>query len=186
MEIKQENRNLFFNQDVNQDSIGNLTKKIIEFNDTDDRIEKMIKADLLPISYERPPIKIWIDSYGGLVYQILGIISLIESSKTPVHTICTGIAASAGFMLLISGHKRFAYKYSTLMYHQLSSGTVGTLKDMAESIEQKTKLQSTLELIVKDKTAISPKILKDSFDKKQDLFFDSETAKSLKCIDEII
>lgn len=40
MEFKQESRNLFFNQDVNQDSIGNLTKKIIKFNDTDGRIEK--------------------------------------------------------------------------------------------------------------------------------------------------
>lgn len=186
MEFKTDSRNLFFNVNVNQESISHLTKKIVEINESDARTEAMIQAGILPFTFNRPPIKIYIDTYGGEVYPILGLISLIESSKTPIHTICTGIAASAGFMLLISGHKRFAHKYSTLMYHQLSSGTAGTLKEMEESIEQKAKLQSTLEAIVKEKTKISGKTLKESFEKKIDLFYDVNQAIALGCIDEII
>jgi ATP-dependent protease ClpP protease subunit len=64
------------------------------------------------------------------------------NSKTKIHTICTGVAMSAGFMILISGHKRFSYKHSTLLYHQASSFS-SELKKIEEDVEE-MKITNTI------------------------------------------
>ena len=64
-------------------------------------------------------IKIYIDSYGGQVYQCFGLIGVMES-KTEIHTVCSA-AMSCGFIILINGHKRFAYRHATPLYHRVSS-----------------------------------------------------------------
>jgi ATP-dependent Clp protease protease subunit len=87
------------------------------------------------------PIVIYIDSYGGSVYQCLGLISVMMNSKTKIHTIF-GVAMSAGFMILISGHKRFSYKHSTLL-HQASSFSSGELKKIEEDVEE-MKITNTI------------------------------------------
>lgn len=106
-------RDLFFNKQVDQSSIGELTKSIVEIINDDKHLKKISK--IMGYKYEPKPINIYIDSYGGHVYQILGLISIIEKSKTPIHTIVTGCAMSCGFLLLLSGHKRFAYPLSTVL-----------------------------------------------------------------------
>ena len=121
-------RDLFFNKQVDQNSIGDLTQKIIEINQDDEHLKKVYS--IYNLKYNPDPIKIYIDSYGGQVYQCFGLLSVIERSETPIHTIVTGCAMSAGFMILISGHRRFAHKLSTPLYHQVSSGAIGTVKEM--------------------------------------------------------
>jgi ATP-dependent Clp protease protease subunit len=98
----------------------------------------------------------------------------------------TGCAMSCGFMMLISGHKRFAHRLSTPLYHQVSSGAFGTLKEMEEKIEETKRLQAQLEDIVKEKTNISKKKLKEIFDNKKDWYMTSEEALELGVIDEIL
>lgn len=125
-----QNRKLFFSKQVDQESIEALSKKIIEINEDDEYLKKLYNIhDFL---YTPKPIEIYIDSYGGLVYQIMGLISIVEKSKTPVHTICTGAAMSCGFMLLINGHKRFCYENGTPLYHQISSSFNGKTEDMEQ------------------------------------------------------
>ena len=137
------NRDLFFTKQVDQSSIGELTQKIIEINQDDEHLKKLYKV--YGLDYNPEPIKLYIDSYGGLVYQCFGLLSVMERSQTPIHTIVTGCAMSCGFMILISGHKRFAHKLSTPLYHQVSSGTFGTVKEMEEKVEHSKKLQNQLE-----------------------------------------
>lgn len=185
MEIKMpKERNLFFAKQVNQDSIAELTKNIIDINSDDRFIEK--QAELFGHVYKPRPINIYIDSYGGAVYQILGVISVMEKSQTPIHTIATGVAMSCGFMLLISGHKRFCHKYSTPLYHQISSVKWGKLKDLEEEMEESKRLQKILEELTLEKTKITKQKLKEIFDKKKDWFMTPAEAKKLGVVDEIL
>jgi ATP-dependent Clp protease protease subunit len=177
-------RDLFFTKQVDQASIGDITQKIIEINQDDEHLKKVYS--IYGLKYEPEPIKIYIDSYGGYVYQCFGLLSVMERSQTPIHTIVTGCAMSCGFMMLISGHKRFAHKLSTPLYHQVSSGAFGTVKEMEESLQESKRLQEKLEEIVLDKTSISKKKLKEIFDTKKDWFMTSEEALKLNIVDEIL
>ena len=112
------------------------------------------------IEYKPKPIKIYIDSYGGAVYQCFGLLSVMERSKTPIHTIVTGCAMSCGFLILISGHKRFAHKMSTPLYHQVSSGAFGKVQDMEEKVEEAKRLQKQIEEYTMERTNIEKKKLK--------------------------
>jgi ATP-dependent Clp protease protease subunit len=169
-------RDLFFTKQVDQSSIGELTQKIIEINQDDEHLKKIY--NVYGLTYNPEPIQVYIDSYGGYVYQCFGLLSVMERSQTPIHTIVTGCAMSAGFMILISGHKRFA--------HKLSSGAAGTVKEMEEKLEESKRLQRQLEDIVKEKTDITKKRLREIFDTKKDWYMTSEEALELNVVDEIL
>lgn len=177
-------RDLFFTKQVDQSSIGELTQKIIEINQDDEHLKKIY--NVYGLTYNPEPIQVYIDSYGGYVYQCFGLLSVMERSQTPIHTIVTGCAMSAGFMILISGHKRFAHKLSTPLYHQVSSGAAGTVKEMEEKLEESKRLQRQLEDIVKDKTDITKKRLREIFETKKDWYMTSEEALELNVVDEIL
>jgi len=177
-------RDLFFNKQVDQSSIGELTQKIIEINNDDDHLKKVYS--IFNLKYKPDPIKIYIDSYGGAVYQCFGLLSVIERSETPIHTIVTGCAMSCGFLLLISGHKRFAHKMSTPLYHQVSTGFFGKVQDMKEKVEEAKRLQEQIEEYTKEKTKIGKKKLKKILENKIDWYMTSEEALELGVIDEIL
>ncbi len=177
-------RNLYFTSQVDQTSIAALSRSIIEINANDILLKKQYAV--YGIEYKPTPIKIYIDSYGGYVYQCFGLLSIMEQSVTPIHTIVTGAAMSCGFMMAISGHRRFAYRNSTLMYHQVSSWTGGKLKDMMEDMDETKRLQDVIEAITLKKTNISLTTLKDIFSRKVDWFMDADQALKNGCIDAII
>ena len=177
-------RNLYLQKQVDQASMGDLTQKIIEINEDDARLKKLY--DVYGIEYKPKPIKIYIDSYGGQIYQCFGLLGVMEKSKTPVHTIVTGCAMSCGFMILISGHKRFAYKLSTPLYHQVSTTKSGTLKEIEEDIMETKRLQETIEEITLERTKITKKKLKEIYDGKVDWFMSAKEAVELGVVDEIL
>lgn len=177
-------RNLFLSEQVDQESIDKILKKIIEINESDEKLKQISK--IYSLTYKPEPIKLYIDSFGGNAYQAFGIISVIESSKIPIHTICTGAAMSAGFLILISGHKRFAYKYSTPLYHQVASFNFGKLKDLEDDVAESKRLQKIMEKFVLEKTKISKDKLKQVYTEKIDWYMSSEEALKLGVIDEIL
>ncbi|MHA1290361.1 MAG: ClpP family protease, partial [Candidatus Thorarchaeota archaeon] len=129
---------------------------------------------------------IFIDSYGGQVYQCFGLLSVMKASKTEIHTIVTGAAMSCGFMMLISGHKRYAYSLSTPLYHQVSSVAWGKLKDMEEDVQETKRLQKIIEDITYERTNITRKRLKEVFKGKKDWFMSADEALRLGVVDEIL
>lgn len=177
-------RKLFFTKQFNQDSVAELTKNIIEINEHDELLKKLYSVH--DIEYTPKPIDIMIDSYGGAVYQCMGLIAVIEESKTPVHTYVTGAAMSCGFLLLISGHKRFAYKRATPLYHQVSTGFWGKVKDMEESLVETKRLQKIIEELTLDKTKITKKKLEKIYKRKVDWYMSAEEALKLGVVDEIV
>ena len=177
-------RTLYLPEQVNQESMNKLTKSIIEINKSDDYLKKLYAIS--DIDYNPKPIEIYIDSYGGAVYQCMGLLGVMEKSVTPIHTIVTGCAMSCGFMILISGHKRFGYKLSTPLYHQVSTGFRGKVQDMEESLEETKRLQKMIEKITLAQTEIPKKRLKEVLKNKVDWYMTAKEALELGVIDEII
>lgn len=177
-------RNLYFSYGVDQESMRKLTQEIVEINEDDEHLIKLFHV--YNLKYEPEPIKIHIDSFGGSVYQILGLVSIMENSKTPIHTISTGVAMSAGLILLISGHRRFGHKYSTQLYHQLSAGTWGKLEDIKDDVAEYKRLQKVLEGILISKTKLTKKKMKEINTLKKDWYLTPEESLEWGIIDEII
>lgn len=177
-------RNLMFVANVNNASIAELTKALLDISHDDIYIGKLYAIHGL--AYTPQPIKIHIDSYGGQVYQCLGLLSVMKNCPTPIHTIVTGCAMSCGFLISISGHKRFGHKHSTFMYHQISSVNAGKIKDLEDDIIEAKRLQYIIEQHTMEQTKISQVKLSENYEKKQDWFMDAKQALKLGVIDEIL
>lgn len=177
-------RKLFFSEQVNQETIGKISSEIININEHDAQLIKLY--DVYDLEYKPKPIEIYIDSYGGYVYQIFGLVGIIEKSKVPIHTICTGAAMSCGFILLISGHKRFCYEYGTPMYHQVANTVSGKITDIEESVVETKRLQNMLEELTIRKTKISKETLDNNRTKKFNWYMTADEALKNKVVDEII
>lgn len=106
-------------------------------------------------------IPVHIDSYGGNVYSLLGMVDAINSSSKPVATICIGKAMSCGALLLACGHEnlRFATENSTIMIHDISKSTFGKIEEIKSSACQADLLQKKI-----------MKLLDDSCGKKEGYF----------------
>lgn len=181
---KPKERKLFFSKQVNQESIEKLSKDIILINESDRLLEKIYKVyDLV---YIPKPIEIYIDSYGGNVYQAMGLVGIIDKSITPVHTICTGVAMSCGFIILIHGHKRFCYEHGTPLYHQVSGSSDGKVEDIEQYLIEAKRLQNKIEEMTIRKTKITKQQLDENRAKKIDWYVTAKEAKDLKVVDEII
>jgi ATP-dependent Clp protease, protease subunit len=181
-EIKE--RRLHFTSNVTMDSVSALSKSIIDINASDEYNTKIFAANKL--TYVPEPITIYIDSYGGLVYQCLGLLGIIENSKVPIHTIVTGCAMSCGFLISIAGHWRSAYKNSTFMYHQISNVSFGKIGEINEDTIEANRLQKIIEKHTLNYTKITPAQLKENYEKKQDWYMDARQALKYGVINNII
>lgn len=177
-------RDLTFAKQVDQASIDDLTKEILKINENDRLLVNLYRA--YGLTYVPKPINIYIDSYGGAVYQIFGLIALIRTSITPVHTYVTGCAMSCGFLLLVAGHKRFGYKLSTGLWHSITSGFWGKLGDLKIELKETKRLGKLADDIILEYTKISKSKLKDIIKLKEDWYLPSDEMLALGVIDEII
>lgn len=173
-------REFFLNKNVTAESVQDIFLAIQEINKYDDETSKNL------ITYERKPIKITIDSYGGNIYCGMALVNLIEVSTTPVYTYCYGKAMSMGLALFVVGHKRFAHPLCTFMQHQLSGGTNGELMTMVESVEESVRLNNMLEDLLVRKTNIDKVKLVQLKTTKTNWFFTGEEAVKLGVADKLI
>jgi len=127
-------------------------------------------------NYQREPIHIYINSFGGDVYNMWSLIDIILQSETPIITYCTGYAMSAAFMIFLARDQRIVTTHATLMYHQLSARRSGKFQDLFENQKELDWLQNSQEEYVADRTKISRKTLKENREKKQNWYFHSEDA----------
>jgi ATP-dependent Clp protease, protease subunit len=174
------NRRLILSDYVEQKTVGELIKKIRDINEEDQNREDKEK------DFKREPIEFIINSFGGSVYDGLGLVSAIELSKTPIHTICLGSAMSMGFYIFLSGYKRFAHTYSTFMYHELSQSPYGDNEFLKRRVKENERVQTLLDGIVIGKTNIRKEKLDEIKSRREDWFISAEEAKSLGIVDEIL
>jgi ATP-dependent Clp protease, protease subunit len=114
----------------------------------EDAMASIIVAQLLYLNSvdNTAPITMYINSPGGSVSSMWSIVDTMNHIKAPVHTICTGLAASAASMVLVAGQKgsRFALEHATVMIHQVSSGTQGQATDMEIKLKDLLKTKEEL------------------------------------------
>ena len=106
-----------------------------------------IVAQLLYLdSLNHNPIRIYINSPGGTVIDGLAIIDTINFIKSPVYTICVGLAASMGAVLFSCGEKghRMVLPHSRVMIHQVSGFAGGSLADMKIDLEQTKRCEQDI------------------------------------------
>ena len=85
---------------------------------------------------ERKPIKIYIQSPGGMLTSTFTMIDSIKLSKTPVYTIAMGETYSGGFFTFLAGHKKFAYPHASFLYHEgatANGGDANKFRNFAKS-----------------------------------------------------
>lgn len=112
----------------------------------DDSCNRIIAQLLYLDSLNNNPIRIYINSPGGSVIDGLAIIDTINFIKSPVYTICIGLAASMGAVLLSCGEKghRIVLPHSRVMIHQVSGFTGGSLVDMKIDLEQTKRCEQDI------------------------------------------
>ena len=140
-------------------------------------------------SNTKEPIEIIINSYGGIIYHGLSLISKIEQLKNEGYTIITtvsGIAMSMGFMIALVGSIRQSYKYATFLCHQPSSSTWGTLQELEDGVDETKRLWNLMKKIIMENTNVSEKVLDDMKIMKQDWILSPKEALELKIIDKIL
>lgn len=138
---------------------------------------------------DNSPINVIIDSIGGCVYEMFGIIDYIESleknSNIKVNTICRGKAFSAAAMILTSGTgKRLASKRSTIMIHEGSAMLAGKTSDLKAAHKYNTHLEDMANNILGAKTSKTKKFWTERT--KTDLYLSAKDAQKLGVIDGII
>jgi ATP-dependent Clp protease protease subunit len=153
-----------------------------------DQVANIIQAQLLFLESTdaSKDIQIYINSPGGSVYAGLGIYDTMHFIKPDVATICTGMAASMGAVLLCAGQagKRSALTHSRVMIHQPMSGMQGQVSDMEISLRETLKVKEELYNILSKHSGKSyEQIEKDS---DRDYWMRAEEAKEYGMIDEIL
>jgi ATP-dependent Clp protease protease subunit len=131
-------------------------------------------------------IKFYINSPGGSVTAGMAIYDTMQYIKANVSTICIGMAASMGAVLLAAGApgKRFALPNSEIMIHQVMGGAEGQATDIKIRAEHILKIKDKLNRILAAHTGQT--IAKIEKDTDRDRFMDAEEAKKYKIIDKII
>ncbi len=92
----------------------------------------------------QPVIPVVIDSYGGQVYSLLDMIAQIQSAKLPVVTVLESKGMSCGAMLFAMGNQRYMTPYSTLMLHDVSSGSWGKVEEVKADAKETERLHKLI------------------------------------------
>nr|WP_322623029.1 ATP-dependent Clp endopeptidase proteolytic subunit ClpP [uncultured Flavobacterium sp.] len=154
----------------------------------DDQVANIVQAQLLFLESvdASKDIQIYINSPGGSVYAGLGMYDTMQYIKPDVATICTGMAASMGAVLLCAGAdgKRSALPHSRVMIHQPSGGASGVATDMEINLKEMLKLKEELyNIIANHSKQPYDKVYKDS---ERDYWMKADEAKEYGMIDEVL
>ena len=158
------------------DGTGTMVDTLIRYWNNED------EKNNIPVE-ERIPIKLYIDSPGGSLTDAFSVCDSVMMSKTPVWGICTGIAYSAGFLILISCHKRIGYPLSSYLFHEGQTKSGGTASQFENYTAFYKKQLNQLKNIVIKRTNISEEEYETI--KKDDVWYDANEALEKGIIDEI-
>ena len=154
----------------------------------DDQVANIIQAQLLFLQSvdAKQDIQVYLNSPGGSVYAGLGIYDTMQYITPDVATICTGMAASMGAVLMCAGTKgkRAALKHARVMIHQPMGGAEGQASDIEITAREIQKLKKELyEIIASHSGQTYDKVWADS---DRDCWMTAEEAKAYGMLDEVL
>ena len=190
LDEKKENGSLY-------EALHNQLATLVDYNDsiiflnddiTDNTLTDLIirmRSLLQNREDKKAPVNLMINSPGGDVHEMLGIIDYIESLDVKVNTICRGRAFSAAAIILACGTgSRMMSKRSTVMFHQSSSFLGGKMSDISAYLDNVKNIEKTIYDILAEKTNKDQAWWKDNM--KSDLYLTAEQLKEYNVIDTII
>ncbi len=153
-----------------------------------DQVASLLCAQLLFLESENPSkdISFYINSPGGVVSAGLAIYDTMQYIRSPVSTLCVGMAASMGSLLLTAGAKgkRFALPNSQVMIHQPSGGAQGQATDIAIQAREILKTRERLNKMYVHHTGQSIEEIEKNMER--DTYLTAEEAKAFGLIDEVV
>jgi ATP-dependent Clp protease protease subunit len=154
----------------------------------DDTVSNIIQAQLLfleSVDAEKD-IQIYLNTPGGSVYAGLGIYDTMQYIQPEVATICTGMAASMGAVLLCAGAKgkRTALQHSRVLIHQPMGGAQGQASDIEITAREILKLKKELYQIISKHSGQTIRKIEEDGDR--DFWMTSTEAKEYGMIDEVL
>jgi len=154
----------------------------------DDYVSNIIQAQLLFLESAdaEKDIQIYLNTPGGSVYAGLGIYDTMQYIQPEVATICTGMAASMGSVLLCAGEKgkRTALKHSRVLIHQPMGGAQGQASDIEITAKEIVKLKGELYQIISKHSGQTVKRIEKDGDR--DFWLTAQEAKEYGMIDEVL
>lgn len=154
----------------------------------DDHVASLVAAQFLFLESENPTkdISFYINSPGGVVTAGLAIYDTMQYIRPEVSTVCIGMAASMGSLLLTAGAKgkRFALPNSRIMIHQPSGGTQGQATDIEIQAKEILRLRDRLNRIYEHHTGQALSDIEHAVER--DRYMSPEEAKEFGIIDEVV
>jgi len=172
------------------DIYSRLLKERIIFvvGPVNDHMASLVCAQLLFLESENPSkeISLYINSPGGVVTSGLAMYDTMQYVRPDISTICVGLAASAGSLLLTAGAKgkRFTLPHSNIMIHQPSGGFQGQASDIEIHAKEILKTRDRLNKIYVKHTGQDLKTIEDAMER--DRFMTPEEAKAFGLVDAVI
>ena len=153
-----------------------------------DHVANLIVAQLLYLEREDPDkdISLYINSPGGVISAGLAIYDTMKLVQCDVSTICVGMTASMGTVLLSGGHagKRFALPNATVHMHQPMGGAQGQASDIEIAAKEILRLQDKLRTILSDNTGQDyEKIARDT---DRDIYLSADEARDYGLVDKVV
>jgi ATP-dependent Clp protease protease subunit len=153
-----------------------------------DDVANMIIAQMLFLDADNPgrDIYLYLNSPGGVVSSGMAIYDTMQFLRSPVNTICMGMAASMGSFLLSAGKagKRSALPHSRIMIHQPSGGTQGTAADIEIQAKEILHMRATMNRLYSKHTGRPVEQIER--DMERDFFMSAEEAVTYGIIDSVI
>ena len=168
------NRMIFLG-DIEEETGSSVEQIIRFFNEYDD--EQNIAVE------DRKPIKLLINSGGGLLSETFTMVDAIERSKTPVWSYNLGCAYSGGFFVFIVGKRRFASKRSSFLFHEGSSGFQGDANKFQNFADYYKKQREMLKDLIIEYSNISEDEYKDH--QSEDWWISAQEGLAKGFVDEI-
>ena len=194
MEIKQlepKEKIITFFGEIKSTTVETAIKDIAKINATDlDYSEKCrqwaIENHQEPTTVLLTPIRFYLSTGGGTCYDGMALHDVIEASRTPIEVICTGKIMSMGIVVALGSKVRKAYRNTTFMIHQVQGISIGSLREMEDTVAEASRINDMLFRIIKEKTSITDAQLKDVVQNRKDWFLTAEEALKLGIVTEII
>jgi ATP-dependent Clp protease protease subunit len=154
----------------------------------DSQIANLVIAQLLFLDYEDPEreIRLYINSPGGEVYAGLGIYDTMQMLKCDISTVCMGLAASMGAVLLMAGTpgKRYALPNARVLIHQGSGGFTGNNPDVEVQAREAINLVTRcIEIMAQHTGQPFDKLKRET---ERDYFMNADEAREYGIIDEVL
>jgi ATP-dependent Clp protease protease subunit len=161
---------------------------------TGDIDEENIKRAIQWIAYENmedvedKTLTLYVNSYGGDLYQAFGLIDMMKISKYPIITIGIGSIMSAGFLIFAAGEKgyRFVGRNTGIMCHQFSDYSEGKFHDLKSQAKANDICNQRMVDILREASGLSERIIKSKLLGPTDLWLTPEELVELNIADRIL